>query len=94
MAGASDGDLAAIRQLLGKVEERLAEHGRRLDEISDILAAIRSMQRAPGLAHTVMIGDLNDRLRRIEKLLNLELPETSPYSPAYIPAGLRKHRGR
>ncbi len=75
-------DLAAVYQLLSEVAARVAAHDRRFDQIDrklgEMTADIAGLREAVThyhatvLGHGVLISELDERVRRIERHLKLE----------------------
>lgn len=68
-------DLAAVYRLLLQMSGRLDSHERKLDDLSvglsDLRVAVTNYHGA-ALGHGVLISELDERVRRIERHLKLE----------------------
>jgi hypothetical protein len=67
-------DIAAVHDLLTQVARIVAGHDRKLDELAAGLASLREAvtnYHATVLGHGILISELDERVRRIERHLNL-----------------------
>ena len=76
MAQSGNGaDIGTVYQLLVQMSGRLDSHERKLDDLSvglaDLRAAVTNYHSAV-LGHGILIGELDERVRRIERHLKLE----------------------
>jgi hypothetical protein len=68
-------DIAAVYQLLVQMSGRLDNHERKLDDLvvglADLRATVTNYHSAV-LGHGILISELDERVRRIERHLKLE----------------------
>jgi hypothetical protein len=82
MSGINGPDIAAVYQLLTEVARTVAGHDSRLDSIDrrldDLTAGLSSLREAithyhsTVIGHGILISELDERVRRIERHLRLE----------------------
>jgi len=75
MRSANGPDIAAVYQLLTQIAQTVTGHDRKLDDLAAGLVSLREAvtnYHAPVLGHGILIGELDERVRRIERHLNLE----------------------
>ena len=73
--GGNGVDIGAVYQLLVQVSGRLDSHERKLDDLvvglADLRATVTNYHSAV-LGHGILISELDERIRRIERHLKLE----------------------
>ena len=75
MSGPNGPDIAAVYQLLTQVARAVAGHDRKLDDLAAGLASLRDAvthYHSSVLGHGMLISELDERVRRIERHLKLE----------------------
>jgi hypothetical protein len=75
MSGANGPDIAAVYQLLTQVARTVTGHDRKLDDLAAGLASLRDAvthYHSSVLGHGLLISELDERVRRIERHLKLE----------------------
>ena len=75
MSGANGPDIAAVYQLLTQVSRTVTGHDRKLDDLAAGLASLRDAvthYHSSVLGHGMLISELDERVRRIERHLKLE----------------------
>jgi len=75
MRSANGPDIAAVYQLLTQVAQTVTGHDRKLDDLAAGLVSLREAvtnYHATVLGHGILISELDERVRRIERHLNLE----------------------
>ena len=76
MAQSGNGaDIGAVYQLLVQMSGRLDNHERKLDDLALGLADLRATvtnYHSAVLGHGILISELDERLRRVERHLKLE----------------------
>ena len=75
MSGANGPDIAAVYQLLTQVARTVTGHDRKLDDLAAGLASLRDAvthYHSSVLGHGMLISELDERVRRIERHLKLE----------------------
>ena len=75
MRSANGPDIAAVYQLLTQVAQTVTGHDRKLDDLAAGLVSFREAvtnYHATVLGHGILISELDERVRRIERHLNLE----------------------
>ena len=78
MSGPNGPDIAAVYQLLTQVARTVTGHDRKLDDLAAGLASLRDAvthYHSSVLGHGMLISELDERVRRIERHLKLESPE-------------------
>ena len=75
MSGPNGPDIAAVYQLLTQVASTVTGHDRKLDDLAAGLASLRDAvthYHSSVLGHGMLISELDERVRRIERHLKLE----------------------
>jgi len=75
MRSANGPDIAAVYDLLTQVAHTVSGHDGKLDDLAADLASRREAvtnYHATVLGHGILISELDERVRRIERHLNLE----------------------
>ena len=75
MSGPNGPDIAAVYQLLTQVAGTVTGHDRKLDDLAAGLASLRDAvthYHSSVLGHGLLISELDERVRRIERHLKLE----------------------
>jgi hypothetical protein len=75
MRSANGPDIAAVYQLLTQVAQTVTGHDRKLDDLAAGLVSLREAvtnYHATVLGHGILISELDERVRRIGRHLNLE----------------------
>ena len=75
MSGPNGPDIAAVYQLLTQVARTVTGHDRKLDDLAAGLASLRNAvthYHSTVLGHGILISELDERVRRIERHLRLE----------------------
>jgi hypothetical protein len=75
MRSANGPDIAAVYQLLTQVAQTVTGHDRKLDDVAAGTASLRETMtnyHATVLGHGILSSELDERVRRIERRLNLD----------------------